>query len=89
VNDENIAGSVLNDGNPICIALSEEREPIARDVLLAIPTLTIPQSKSPPPFSCHRTWGMSRGRGVRREGLEKATLYTFFIHHIKQKSEQN
>jgi len=35
---------------------------VARDNLLAVPNLTTPQSKSPPPFSCHRTWDMGHER---------------------------
>jgi len=77
VDEEDIAGLALKIGNQIVDALSEENRSNTRGELLVTPILTSPQSKSPLYFPCHRrllgTWGMGRGRSVRREGRGAAT----------------
>jgi len=52
---------------PLSHVLLGETESETRGYLLVTPTHTPPQSKSSSPYLSHRTWGMGRERGVRRE----------------------
>jgi len=61
--DENIAGSALKKGNQIVDVLSEEKESVTVDYLLAIPTLATPRSKSPQSF-CGTVLGVWVEEGV-------------------------
>jgi len=71
-NEDNSAmDSAPNKGNSAGKVLLEEAGPNKRGDLLDTPIHTPPQSKSPSPFSCHSTWGMGRGRGMRQERKKK------------------
>jgi len=76
--DSSAMDSAPNKGNSAgsltyCWKRLDQIQHYTRGDLLDTPTHTPPQNKSTSPFLCHRTWGMGRGRRVRREG-EKTSI---------------
>jgi len=74
--DDSVAGLVLNKGNQIGLdeALFGEAESDTRGEFLTTSIPTTPQSKPTSSFSSHCSWGMGKGRGIRRDrGDEKFT----------------
>jgi len=54
--------------------LIKEEGPNKEDDLSDNPIHTPPQIKSLSPFSCHGSWSMGRGRGMRGEGVKKSII---------------
>jgi len=75
LNDSSAMDSAPKKGNSVDNTSLEEKGPDKGDDLLDSPIHTPPQSKSPPPYSCHRGWAMGRGRGMGREGLKKSIVH--------------
>jgi len=72
--DSSAMNSAPIKGNQAGNVPLEEEGPHKGDDLLDSPIHTPPQSKSPSPFLCHRGWAMGSGRGIGREGVEKALI---------------
>jgi len=67
VEDDSVAGLVLNKGNQIDDALFGESDSDTRGEFLITSISTTPQSKPTSPLLSQLSWGIGRGRGIRRE----------------------
>jgi len=65
IEDGSMTCLVLNNCNQARLALLGKTGSDTLGELLGEPILTTHQSKPLSPFSCHCTWGMGRGRGIR------------------------
>jgi len=67
IENDCVAGLVSNRDYQMDDVPPGEAELDTRSEFLAASILTIPQSKPTAPFLSLLTWGMGRGRGIRRE----------------------
>jgi len=72
--DSNIAGPASNRGTSVGYVPLEGTRPDKVEEFLESPTQTTARSKSPTHLSCHRSWAMGRGRGLRRERAKNSTV---------------
>jgi len=67
--------SAHQPGNRVGSVSFEEAGSCKGEEFLASPTLMHPTRDTPPILSCHRGWGMGRGKGQPRVGVKIATLF--------------
>jgi len=73
IENDGVAGLVSNRDYQADDVPPGEVEPDTRSEFLTASILTTPQSKLTSPLLSHHTWGMARGRGMRREERNKFT----------------